>query len=126
MEILSTIFTLVIFAVLTEFVVNVIKGWLPEVALKYIKPPLLAAIIGLVLAFAFQLDIFSMLGYETPWAYVAFAVTGIIVSAGSVPVHELIAKLRESRAGLDDSNEPLYYTNTITNIPPEGIETKKE
>lgn len=99
MEILSTIFTLVIFAVLIEFVVNVVKGLLPDPLLKWkhFNAMFIAAIIGIVLAFAFQLDVFAMLGYETSYHAISYALTGIIISAGSVPVHELISKLRESR-----------------------------
>lgn len=98
MDAVYTLISLVIFALLVEFVVDILKNLLPaHITETIVTPPRLAAIAGLILAFAFHLDIFAMLGYETEFLWIAYFITGLIISAGSIPVHELIAKLRESR-----------------------------
>lgn len=97
MEILTSLFTLVIFAVIVEFAVNVLKGLVPAGVSKYITPLIQAAAVGVLLALAFGINIFTMLGYASTVPIVGEIVTGLIISAGSVPVHELIAKLRASR-----------------------------
>lgn len=97
MEVLTSLFTLVVFAVIVEYAVNVLKGIVPAGALKYITPLIQAAVVGILLALAFGINIFTMLGYVSAVPMVGEVVTGLIISAGSVPVHELIAKLRASR-----------------------------
>lgn len=97
MEIATSLFTLVIFAVIVEFAVNVLKGIVPASVAKYITPLIQAALVGILVALAFGINIFTMLGYVSSVPAVGAVVTGLIISAGSVPVHELTAKLRASR-----------------------------
>ena len=119
MNIAMTVVTLVAFATVIEYIVNIVKGLLPETVVeKYIKPPLIAAVFGIVLAFTFRLDIFAMLGYTTEYWAVAYAVTGLIISSGSVPVHELISKLRESRDGIDTGTDGKMIFKASLDISP--------
>jgi len=99
MEIGIALLTIIIFATLVQFLTDIVKGLLPEVVLRVLKPPLIAAVLGVSLAMIFQVDIFAALGFTTPYALAAWIFTGLILSAGSSAVHELIAKLRESRSG---------------------------
>ena len=100
MEIANALVVITLFATLVEFLVNVVKDAIPALVLKFLTPKLLALTIGILLAITFQLDIFAILGFTAQNIWVPMVATGLIISAGSVPVHELIAKLRESRAQL--------------------------
>lgn len=111
--------TFVFAAIIIEFVVGVLTSKLPEVVLQYVNANVLSLLLGVGVAFAFCLDMFATLGMTTAWVWLAYLLTGILLAGGSKLWHELIAKLRESRSGSTDP-EPIYYTNTITNIPPEG------
>ncbi len=97
---LLTVTAILTFALLVQFVVDILKGMLPAFITKYISSNLLAAAVGVLTSFSFSLDVFKMLGYSTPNASVAYFITGLIISAGASPVHELIAKIRESRGDL--------------------------
>lgn len=109
-------------AIIIEFVVGVLTAKLPQVVLKYLNASILSLLLGIAVAFAFALDIFSALGMTTAWLWLAYLLTGILLAGGSKLWHELISKLRESRAGVDTEDGGIYYTNTITNIPPSGKE----
>ena len=98
MEIITALISILILATLVQFLVDVVKGWLPEVVLRYLTPPLIAAVFGITIALVFNLDLFAQAGYNAGVPIVANVLTGIILSAGSVGIHELIAKLRSSRS----------------------------
>ncbi|MDL2324072.1 hypothetical protein LJC61_02820 [Ruminococcaceae bacterium OttesenSCG-928-A16] len=101
MEIVTSLLILVVFAIIVEFTVNVLKGLIPSKAQQYITPLIQAAAVGILLALAFSLDMFAMLGFaDSTIPLVGNVITGLVISAGSVPVHELIAKLRASRDDL--------------------------
>ena len=103
-EWLEAFTTLGVFALITEFTVHVLKellaGLLPQKAQGAIRPVALSALVGVVLAFAFGLDLFAMLGHQAAWPAVSRVVTGLAISAGAVPLHELLAKLRSTRSDL--------------------------
>ena len=46
---------------------------------------------------AFDIDFFALMGYSSQLPIIAKVITGLILSSGSTGVHELVAKLRESR-----------------------------
>ena len=107
-------------AIIVEFVVGVLTDKLPAVILKYASANILSLALGVVVAFAFRLDVFSVLGMSTTWAWLAWLLTGILLAGGSKLWHELVSKLRESRNGVDTSGGiPTYFTSTYTNIPRE-------
>jgi len=97
MEVLSALLQLIVLATVVQFLTDIIKGWLPEIVLKYITPVIISAIVGISIAVMFGIDFFGMIGYVTEYLIFAQILTGIILSAGSAAIHELIAKLRESR-----------------------------
>ena len=102
MSVIESLIAIIMMAILVQFVVDVLKGILGEWVLQWLPVKLLAAIVGITIALMFQLDIFAMLGFVTPYVIIAYIITGLIISAGSEAVHELIAKLRESRGIMDD------------------------
>ena len=89
---------LIAFAYVVQFLTDIIKGWLPEVVLKKFTPLHIAGIIGIAIAILLRLDFFTMIGYPPQSVLMAQIFTGIMISAGSVGIHELIAKLRSSRS----------------------------
>lgn len=103
MEILATVLVFVVLAMLVEFIVDVIKKVIPGDQLGQVPiPPLLSLVVGIVVAVMVQADIFAALGFHMQYAIAGWILTGIIISAGSKAVHELISKLRDSRGGYDN------------------------
>jgi hypothetical protein len=99
MSIITALISILILAMVVQFLVDIIKEWLPEVVLRYFTPPLIAAAIGIVIAILFKVDVFVAGGYTSDIPIVSQILTGVILSAGSAAIHELIAKLRASRDG---------------------------
>ena len=100
MDVFSTIFIFVVLAMLVEFVVDVIKKIIPIKTLGQVEvPPLISVIIGILVAWLVKADIFVALGFQPQYEVASWVITGVIISAGSKTVHELVSKLRESRAG---------------------------
>jgi len=95
---------IILLATLVQFVVDRIKTIIPIQAIGPVElAPIYAAIIGIVIAIVAQVDILAALGFQSQ-PIVGEVMTGLIISGGSTAVHELIAKLRESR-GSGDSAE---------------------
>ena len=107
MTLTAAILAILIMATLVQFLVDIVKNILPAKVLAFAKPPLIAAIIGISLAVIFQVDLFTVLGFGTQYALASWIFTGLILSAGSSAVHELIAKLRDTRSDItpDEKNE---------------------
>jgi chromate transport protein ChrA len=101
MEIAGTIVLILIAAMVVQFAVQVIKTWLPAPVLAVLTPQLQAAVLGIVIAVVYQLDIMAALGFQTQYAQAGWLLTGLIISAGSEPLHELIARIRAGRSDLD-------------------------
>jgi hypothetical protein len=77
--------------------VDRIKAVIPWTEIGKVQlTPLYALVIGIVVAFVARIDVLLSLGFETV-PVIGYIITGIVVSGGSSAVHELIAKLRESR-----------------------------
>jgi len=85
------------FAVLVQFLVDRIKDIVGEKVMGYVKAPVWAALLGVLFAFLFQLDVFAMFGYSAQLPALSYIITGLILSAGASPIHELIEKIRASR-----------------------------
>lgn len=96
---------ILLFAMLIQFCVDVIKEIVGETVMHYIKPPIWSLVLGVVFAFMFKLDFFAMFGYISSIPLASMILTGLIMSAGAVPIHELLSKIRESRVLEDKNNE---------------------
>ena len=88
---------IIIFATLTQFCVDRTKEIAGEKVIKIIPAPIWAVAFGVLFALMFNIDFFALIGYETSLPIVSKVVTGLILSSGSTAIHELLAKLRESR-----------------------------
>ena len=85
------------FATLVQFVVDRIKELVGEKVMNYVRAPVWAGGVGVVFAFLFRLDIFAMFGYTAQLPEVAYVITGLILSAGASPIHELVEAVRSIR-----------------------------
>ena len=83
---------MLVFAILVQFLVDRVKDIVGEKVMGYVKAPVWAALLGV-----FRLDVFAMFGYTAQLPAVAYIMTGLILSAGAAPIHELIEKVRASR-----------------------------
>lgn len=101
MEIAGTIILILIAAMVVQFAVQVIKTWLPLSVVAVLTPQLQAAVLGVAIAVLYRLDIMAALGFQTQYALASWILTGLIISAGSEPLHELIARIRAGRLDLD-------------------------
>lgn len=99
MEPLQTIVFLLAMAAIVQFLVERIKDIMPEVIMRYIDPPIWSLALAIAAAFMFNLDVFAALGFEiaTSWTILPKILTGLAISAGADPLHNLIAKLREGK-----------------------------
>ena len=88
---------MLVFAILVQFLVDRVKDIVGEKVMGYVKAPAWAATLGILFAFLFQLDVFAMFGYTAQLPAMAYVMTGLILSAGAAPIHELIEKVRTSR-----------------------------
>lgn len=88
---------IVVFAILIQFLVDRIKEIVGDKVMNIVKAPIWAAAFGVLLALMFNIDFFALMGYSSQLTILAKIITGLILSSGSTGVHELVAKLRESR-----------------------------
>lgn len=88
---------IIVFAILIQFCVDRVKEIAGEKVMGYVKAPVWALAFGIVFALVFKIDLFQLMGYPADIPIVAKIFTGLILSSGSTGVHELIAKIRDSR-----------------------------
>ena len=101
MELMATLISFIILASVVEFITDVLKKIVPDKQIGQVDlPPLISLVVGILIAVMVQADIFADLGFQVQYALAGWILTGIIISAGSKAVHELISKLRESRGGI--------------------------
>lgn len=90
---------IVLLATLTQFIVDRLKEIIPLDKIGGLAlAPVYAAAIGIAVARSAEIDVLAMLGFAAS-PILGQVLTGIVISGGSTAVHELLAKLRESRAG---------------------------
>ncbi len=95
---ISVIITVIMLAIVVQFVVDIIKGIIPILEIGTFKlSPVYALIVGIILAIVYNVNIMAGLGFVGNAEIVGQIVTGLVVSGGSSFVHELFSKLRESR-----------------------------
>lgn len=111
-------------AIIIEYAVAVLTDKLPAAVVKYLTANILSLLLGVLIAFAFRLDLFTVIGQTTAWLWLAYLITGILLAGGSKLWHELISKLRESREGVYTGGPETYYT--LTNIPPAAASSTSE
>ena len=101
---------IVVFAILIQFLVDRIKELVGSKVMNIVKAPVWAVAFGVLFALMFDIDFFALMGYSSQFPIVAKIITGLILSSGSTGVHELVAKLRETRVdGQEVHNEKEMY-----------------
>ena len=88
---------IVVFAILIQFLVDRIKELVGSKVMNIVKAPVWAVAFGVLFALMFDIDFFALMGYSSQFPIVAKIITGLILSSGSTGVHELVAKLTETR-----------------------------
>lgn len=85
-------------AVVVEYLVNFIKKPLPEAwkSQEFI-PWLIAAIVGVLVAVMFKIDILQQLGLASISDIAAYVISGLILAGGSTVVHEFIGNQKAKR-----------------------------
>lgn len=99
----SLLLLLIVFAVLIQFIVERLKVVLGNKVMKYLPADVLAALLGVLFAFMFSIDVFKYFDMNETIPYVGNIISGLIISAGSPAIHEFIANIREQRKLLQDS-----------------------
>ena len=100
---MQTLELIIVSAILAESVVNALKPLWDEQKRTVSYGALASLAIGLIIAFASQLDIAGMLGLNLSWPFLGYAFSGIIISRGANYVYDIInglqAKNTDARPG---------------------------
>lgn len=91
MEVLGIIF---VAAVLVEAVTNAIKPIWDAEKRGVSWPALVSLAVGMVVAFAADLDIAGAVGVAIEWPVVPQLITGIIIGRGANYVHDIVKRMR--------------------------------
>ena len=102
-KVISVLLLVLTFACLIQFLVEIFKKVLGNGVIKYLSANVLAAILGVLFAFAFKIDVFSSFNLSCSIPYVSYIVSGLIMSAGSPAIYEFIRYVREQRKILKDT-----------------------
>lgn len=97
METSQAVVIILTFAILVQFCVDRVKEIVGEKVMGYVKAPVWAVAFGILFSYLFKLDVFALFGYTAQLPVLAYIITGLILSAGAAPLHELIEKVRSSR-----------------------------
>lgn len=101
MELAVGLIALLLLSIVVEAVVNIIKGVIPYISIGALKlAPVYSLVVGVFLAIVYQIDFMASIGFATHYALAGWILSGIVASGGSAFVHELVSKLRESRASV--------------------------
>ena len=99
----SLLLLLIVFAVLIQFIVERLKVVLGNKVMKYLPADVLAALLGVLFAFMFSIDVFKYFDMNETIPYVGNIISGLIILYGAPAIHEFIANIREQRKLLQDS-----------------------
>lgn len=99
LETTQTIAIIFVVALLIQFCVERVKELVGTKVMQYVKAPVWAMVFGILFALMFQLDVFALLGYTSSIPVVAYILTGLVLSGGAAPIHDLIDKIRSYKTG---------------------------
>lgn len=96
-NIVAALMVILLLSIVVEFLVERVKNLVQITEIGKVKlVPFYAIIISALIAFATQVDLLAIMELHTIPA-IGISLTALAISGGSVPVHEMFAKLRESR-----------------------------
>lgn len=100
LETSQTIAIIFVVALLIQFCVERVKELVSGTkVMQYIKAPVWSMAFGILFALMFRLDVFSMLGFTSSIPVIAYILTGLVLSGGAAPIHDLIDKIRAYKTG---------------------------
>ncbi len=80
-----------VMAVVVEAVIDYVKTWVVEKKIQWQQ--IFAMLFGILVSFAYCLDVLALVGIESHVAYVGNVLTGILISRGSNYIHDLYNRL---------------------------------
>ena len=80
-----------VMAVIIEAIIDYVKTWAVEKKIQWQQ--IIAVLFGVVISFAYCLDIPALVGIESYIPYVGNVLTGILISRGSNYIHDLYKNL---------------------------------
>jgi hypothetical protein len=88
---------ILLFGVLVEALIQVVKGWAPETAtVPGWLWPVASAVIGIAMCVTAKADALTALGVEITVPYIGYAVTGLLVSRGSNFLHDFWDRIKNA------------------------------
>lgn len=82
---------LIIIAILVEALTEVFKSMFKDG--KFEKANIVSIVVGLLLAFTINLDLFEVIGLIPMIPYVGVVATGLLISRGANVVHDVMSKI---------------------------------
>lgn len=90
-----TFFSLIYVAIIVEGIITYIKNFSSGDKFKW--EMLVAVLIGIMVALAYNIDLFALVGLSSSVPYVGSILTGILISRGSNYIFDLIKSLQETK-----------------------------
>ena len=84
---MEALLAILLLAVFVEKIVEYIQGHINWKDLS-------ALVLGVIVAFGFEVDIFLVLGLVAEWSWLGYVMSGLALGAGSAFVHDLIEQAR--------------------------------
>ena len=97
---MNVFFTLIVVAILSEAIWEILKNLIPNLNDKvwtYINL-VGSLLVGILIAFIADVNIFALLSIELKWPIVGIVMTGVLISRGSNYIHDLVGKLKPDSA----------------------------
>ena len=89
---MANVFSLFLLAIVVEATVSYVQEWF--VSKNFNWKQSLAAVLGVVVAIGYNLDLIAMFGVESTIPYLGVVLTGIIISRGSNFIADLLKKVQ--------------------------------
>ena len=87
---------IILLAVIVEGVITYLFGKSENDSREWIK--YLSLAFGVAIAIAYQVNIPAMAGLETPFPYVGYIVSGLVIGRGSNYLNDILGKLKSFKA----------------------------
>lgn len=87
-----TFFSLIYVAIIVEGIITYVKNFTSGDKFKW--EMLVAVLIGIIVALAYNIDLFALVGLNGTVPYVGSVLTGILISRGSNYIFDLIKSLQ--------------------------------
>lgn len=89
---MANVFSLFLLAIVVEATVSYVQEWFVNKNFNWKQ--ILAAVLGVVVAIGYNLDLIAMFGVESTIPYLGVVLTGLIISRGSNFIADLLKKVQ--------------------------------